>query len=144
MVKKIRDNKFLFSFDVKEDFERVKDGKPWSFERCLVVLKDFDGEIMDPEEIKFGMEEFWVHVIELPLKLMTKEIVVTTGKNLKVDGEGENLKDSFTRIKVQDNFDGNKVSSRLEDLHGLSNKDGPPSRNQEVSSPCNIKRSDYV
>lgn len=71
-MKEIRENPFLFSFDIKEDYVRVREGRPWCFDRSLIVLKEFDEDLMELEEVKLGREVLWIHVLGLPMKLMTK------------------------------------------------------------------------
>ncbi|EOY02983.1 Uncharacterized protein TCM_017374 [Theobroma cacao] len=48
---KVGDNRFLFTFTVKNDYGKVRKGKPWCFHKSLLVLKDFDESNMDPEEV---------------------------------------------------------------------------------------------
>ncbi|WRX30653.1 protein of unknown function DUF4283 - like 10 [Theobroma cacao] len=48
-VNVIGDNKFLFAFSMKGDYDRVIKGKPWCFDRSLLVLKEFEEDLMDLE-----------------------------------------------------------------------------------------------
>ncbi|EOY01056.1 Uncharacterized protein TCM_010994 [Theobroma cacao] len=76
--------------------------------RCLVVLKDFDEAFMEPEDLDFGREDFWVHVIALLMRLMTKVTVKLIGDAIgsfvTVDGEEDGLRDTFMCIKVSINL----------------------------------------
>lgn len=51
----------------------------WSFDKNLMVLKEFDAEFMELEEVDFGKEEIWLHVTRLPLRFMDKEMATTIG-----------------------------------------------------------------
>lgn len=103
-VNVIGDNKFLFAFSMKGHYERVIKGKPWCFDRSLLALKEFEEDLMDPEEIDFTKEEFWIQVTGVPLKLMTgetaKAIGNLVGQYVAVDGEKEDLRDCFLRLRV--------------------------------------------
>jgi hypothetical protein len=45
IFKEIEDNMWIFEFTKQEDKKRVMAGRPWSFDRQLIVLNDFDGRV---------------------------------------------------------------------------------------------------
>ncbi|XP_021297788.1 uncharacterized protein LOC110426809 [Herrania umbratica] len=95
LVKEVRENWFLFVFDVKANYDRVKEGRSWNFDRSMLVLKEFDEKLMEPEDIDFDREDFWIHIFDLPMKMMTKEtanvIRSAIGSFIKVDGGDDDL-----------------------------------------------------
>lgn len=50
--KEIQDNIWIFEFSEEEDKNRVLEGRPWSFERQILVINDFDGQI-PPSQMEF-------------------------------------------------------------------------------------------
>jgi hypothetical protein len=47
IFKELHDNLWLFEFSDGEDRRRVLKGRPWSFDRHVIVLKEFDGKTPD-------------------------------------------------------------------------------------------------
>ena len=68
--------------------QKVLEMCPWSFEKPLIVLKEFEGELV-PRNIVMKHCPFWVQIFNLPLKSRTKEtrwaIGSTLGEVLDVD-----------------------------------------------------------
>jgi hypothetical protein len=56
-----------------EEKVRVLEGRPWSFEKSLFVVEEFDG-LSTPSEISFDKVAFWVRILNLPLVCMNMEI----------------------------------------------------------------------
>jgi hypothetical protein len=79
--KELDDNIWLFEFEEVDDMRRVLDGRPWSFDRQLIVLTEFDGKT-PPAQMAFKHSLFWVQVHDLPLLCMTKRIAVKIGESL--------------------------------------------------------------
>lgn len=52
VFKEVQDNVWLFEFLEIEDKKRVLDGRPWSFDRQILVLNDFDGSV-PPAQMEF-------------------------------------------------------------------------------------------
>lgn len=59
-------NIVLFDFMLEMDMEKVLMGEPWSFDRHLVVLEQYDGSIQ-VNELKFRSTFFWVQIHGLSL-----------------------------------------------------------------------------
>ena len=51
--KRIGENRILFEFFSKKDYDRVCDGRPWSFDKKLLIIQQYDGEVR-PSEIMFN------------------------------------------------------------------------------------------
>ena len=54
---------------------------PWSFEKQLVLLQEFERELT-PKEIKIKWSPFWIQIFNLPLNSRTKETGQTIGSIL--------------------------------------------------------------
>jgi hypothetical protein len=63
----------LFEFGEVDDMRRVLDGRPWSYDRHMLVLTEFDGSI-PPMQMKFVHSPFWIQVHDMPLLCMTKSV----------------------------------------------------------------------
>jgi hypothetical protein len=44
-VFEVQDNVWIFEFSELEDKRRVMDGRPWSFDRKMLVLNNLDGSL---------------------------------------------------------------------------------------------------
>jgi hypothetical protein len=69
--KDLRDNIWLFEFSDQEDKMRVLNGRPWSFDRQILVLNEFDGSTL-PSQLEFNYSLFWIQVHDMPLICMNK------------------------------------------------------------------------
>jgi hypothetical protein len=87
MFKEVQDNIWLFEFTDKDDKERVLEGRPWSFDRHILVLNDFDGSI-PPSQMEFTHSPFWVQVHDMPLLCMNKAVGMRIGESM---GEVEDV-----------------------------------------------------
>ena len=83
-IQKIRDHEMLFSFDTKEEVDKILNSEPWSFDKHLVVMQRYDHDL-PLEDIKFERTNFWVQVHGLLVKFMT---IATAEKICGVVGEG--------------------------------------------------------
>ncbi|KAF5451813.1 hypothetical protein F2P56_026881, partial [Juglans regia] len=68
----VGENSFLIEFNKDEDRQCVIKGLPWSFDRWLLCLHAFEGN-MPVNDIQFTREEFWLQVHNMPLGTMTEE-----------------------------------------------------------------------
>ncbi|XP_028075299.1 uncharacterized protein LOC114277599 [Camellia sinensis] len=81
VFKTLGDNLFLIKFGHIVDKRRVMLNGPWNFDKQLVMWRDFDGDLL-PLDITFSTMEFWVHVSNLPLISMTRDVGVLLGNQL--------------------------------------------------------------
>ncbi|KAI8029145.1 hypothetical protein LOK49_LG01G01075 [Camellia lanceoleosa] len=81
VFKTLGDNLFLIQFGHIVDKKRVLINGPWNFDKQLVMLKEFDGDLQ-PVDITFSSVAFWVHVSNLPLISMTWDVGVLLGNQL--------------------------------------------------------------
>jgi hypothetical protein len=57
--KEIYENMWLVEFATESDKRRVKDGRPWLFDRCVLVLKEAE-DSTPPLQMDFTKALFWV------------------------------------------------------------------------------------
>ena len=102
-IKKENDHVVLFSFDDKSEMEKVIAVEPWSFNKRLMVLQQYNKE-MDVGDMEFSKVTFWVQVHDLPIRFRTKKIAeqlceaigeVNTGVD-EAEAEGDN----YMRVRV--------------------------------------------
>lgn len=94
IFQELSDNVWLFEFEDEFDMRRVLDGRPWSFDRQIIVLTEFDGSI-PPTQMQFSHSPFWVQVHDMPLIFMSKGIGEKIGESMgqlvEVDVAGEGV-----------------------------------------------------
>uniref|UniRef100_A0A7N2MT91 DUF4283 domain-containing protein n=1 Tax=Quercus lobata TaxID=97700 RepID=A0A7N2MT91_QUELO len=72
-IKKESDHVVLFSFDDKNEMEKVMAAEPWSFDKRLMVLQRY-GKEKDVGDMEFNKMTFWVQVHDLSIRFRTKKI----------------------------------------------------------------------
>jgi hypothetical protein len=104
IFKEIQPNVWMFEFKLEADKVKVMEGRPWSFDRFILALSDFDGSIPS-SQWNFTTSPFWIQIHDLPLICMTKTIGSKIGHSLgvleTVDIAGEGVEwGSVMRIRV--------------------------------------------
>jgi hypothetical protein len=83
---------WLFEFSDALDKNWIMEGRPWSYDRRILVLNDFDGWT-PPSQLDFSHSPIWVQVHDMPLLCMNKamgtKIGDSLGKLLDVDVAGD-------------------------------------------------------
>jgi hypothetical protein len=77
----VQENIWLFEFADVDDKKRVLDGRPWSFDRQILVLNNFDGSV-PPIQVQFTHSPFWIQVHDMPLICMNKGVGTKIGESL--------------------------------------------------------------
>ena len=102
-VRRSSDHVLLFTFEKKEEIERIMNNAPWSFDKHLVVLQRCDKET-PIKELKFDKIPLWVQLHDIPVRFMNKAVaeklcavVGTIWPNIEED---EMDGGSFLRMKV--------------------------------------------
>ena len=72
---------FLVEFGDVKDKKKVLDMSPWSFEKQLVIIQEFEGE-QTPKEMEVKWSPFWIQIFNLPLMSRTKETGWVIGSSL--------------------------------------------------------------
>lgn len=92
--REVLDQLWIFEFFDLADKEKMLRGRPWSFDRILLVLNDFTGNT-PPSQIAFTHSSFWVQVHNMPLICMTRgvgqKIGATLGEIQDVDVAGDGV-----------------------------------------------------
>ncbi|XP_042988622.1 uncharacterized protein LOC122316137 [Carya illinoinensis] len=118
-------NLFLIEFQNASDMAKVKQGRPWMFDRNLICLEDYNG-LVTPEEMGFDKEPIWIQLHNISLGSMTKKVGKNIGElvgevlEIVVDEEGVGwgpylpVKTSINITKpltrgVMSSFNGNRV-----------------------------------
>jgi hypothetical protein len=102
--KEVQPNVWMFEFSQEGDKQRVLAGRPWSFDRFIIALSEFDGSIPS-SQWDFTTSPFWIQIHDMPLICMTKAIGSKIGESLgileEVDIEGDKVEwGSVLRIRV--------------------------------------------
>ncbi|KAL0434846.1 UNVERIFIED_CONTAM: hypothetical protein Sradi_0192500 [Sesamum radiatum] len=104
VIREIEDKRLLFKFNHLLDQNRVLEGRPWTFERNLIVLNLVELE-ENPRMVNLDWSPFHVHIHGLPMRHMTTPIARHIGNRLGIfveraqgvyDSEG-----STVRIRVE-------------------------------------------
>ena len=77
----IDEDLFLVEFEDGKDKKRVIEMCPWSYEKQLVLIQDFEGELT-PKEIDIRWAPFWIQIYNLPFKCRMKETGWAIGSSL--------------------------------------------------------------
>ena len=80
-INEIGDELFLVEFGDGRDKKRVMDMSPWTYEKQLILLKEFVGEQV-PKEISLWQSPFLVQIHNLPLNSRTRETGWAIGSKL--------------------------------------------------------------
>ncbi|KAI8024636.1 Uncharacterized protein LOK49_LG02G00834 [Camellia lanceoleosa] len=80
-VRVFGDNLFVFVFGHAVDKRRVLSNGRWTFDKHLLMLGEMDPTVQ-PSDIRLIMVHFWVHVCNLPLILMNKEVGQIVGNTI--------------------------------------------------------------
>ncbi|KAL3514834.1 hypothetical protein ACH5RR_027551 [Cinchona calisaya] len=74
-------NLILFQFFSKADLQRVLEGAPWDFDKNLLILKEYVGNVQ-PSKIQFDTCPFWVRIFNLPYNRMEEDMGKFIGNKL--------------------------------------------------------------
>lgn len=87
----VQEHLWIFEFSDGDDKRRVMEGRPWLFDRYILILNEFDGS-KAPTQMEFLHSPLWVQVHDMPLIYMSKEvgrkISSSLGECLEVDVAG--------------------------------------------------------
>ena len=75
------DHKILYTFDNREDVERILEGEPWTFDKHLVAMSRYDNE-SSLQDLRFEKTKLWVQMHGIPMKFMTLEATKKIGSVL--------------------------------------------------------------
>lgn len=81
VFKEILENLWLFEFSDVGDKQKLMAGRPWSYDRTLLILNDFDGKLA-PSQMDFSVSPIWVQIHNMPLGCMNREVSFQIGSTL--------------------------------------------------------------
>ncbi|KAK4427245.1 hypothetical protein Salat_1493400 [Sesamum alatum] len=79
----IEDDQILFQFNHILDRRRVIEGGLWAFDKNLLVLPSVEPNAI-PSRVELNWTDFHIHVHDLPLNCMTKEVATFIGNQLGI------------------------------------------------------------
>lgn len=80
-IKELSTNLFLFQFFHELDVDRVEKGKPWTFNKQLLMLKRME-KGMKPLNSPINSVTIWVQIHEVPFGFHPNNVAHAVGKNL--------------------------------------------------------------
>ncbi|TXG48431.1 hypothetical protein EZV62_027725 [Acer yangbiense] len=103
-IEVISTNIYAFPFQSFDDRKRVFMGGPWSFDGALIVLEEPEGKGAI-NSLLFNSVDFWVHITNVPMIYMTKDIGKFLGSIIgevrEVDvGPSSDCLGKFMRVRV--------------------------------------------
>ncbi|XVF20671.1 hypothetical protein REPUB_Repub12eG0021900 [Reevesia pubescens] len=118
-IKEVGEKLFLFKFKDEVEKDRVLVNQPWSFNKALMVFRDFDG-LVETRAINMEWCPFWVQIHGLPLGMMNKKVGIVLGETLgdveEFDlSEGDVAWGRFLRVRVNINI--TKPLKRFSKVH---------------------------
>ena len=80
-ISEVDEDLFLVEFGDCRDKKKVLDMCPWSYEKQLNLLQEFDGKLT-PKEVEIRWAPFWIQIFNLPLNCRMKEIGLAIGAKM--------------------------------------------------------------
>lgn len=81
VFKEIQENLWLFELSEDGDKQKVLVGRPWSNDRTLLILNEFDGRI-SPSQLDFSFSPIWVQIHDMLLGCMNRAVGSQIGSSL--------------------------------------------------------------
>ena len=72
-IKEVGQNLLLAIFGSEEHLQEIIDKSPWSFDKRLILMKHFYGDI-SPAKVTFTHSLFWIRIFNIPIKSMNKDV----------------------------------------------------------------------
>ena len=104
-IKAVGQNLFLAILGSEEHLQEIIDKSPWSFDKRLILMKRFFGDI-SPAKVTFTHSLFWIRIFNIPIKSMNTDvgarIANEMGELTMVDAPKSGLAwGPFLRIRVR-------------------------------------------
>ncbi|XVF30555.1 hypothetical protein REPUB_Repub16aG0068100 [Reevesia pubescens] len=78
VIQIIEENLFLFKYQTRADKNRVLEGAPWSFDKHLIVLQEYDMNLR-PNGYTFTKSSFWIRIYDLLLGMRNQAMAEKIG-----------------------------------------------------------------
>lgn len=102
-VKKEDDHVALFTFDNKEEMEKILLTEPWTFDKHLKVLQHYDKDI-ELCDMNFNKVNFWVQVHNIPVRFRTRNVAKKISATIDIVSRPTEITevegDGFVRVCV--------------------------------------------
>ena len=102
-MKYIGDYLVLFSFDYKEDVDRIVAAEPWSFDKNLMVVSRYENET-EMVSSNLNTVSFWIQIHDIPLRFrnrgVAEKICEPMGTVMQTENPNEWDGGSFIRVRV--------------------------------------------
>lgn len=72
-VRRISDHVLLYTFEKKEEVERIMSNAPWSFDKHIFMLQWYDKEV-PLRALEFDKILIWVEIHDVPIRFKTKTV----------------------------------------------------------------------
>jgi hypothetical protein len=79
--KEILDNVWVFEFEEDNDRRRVLEGRPWTYDRTILIMDELDGQ-KAPSQMTFTHTPIWIQVHDMPMDFMSRGIGSKIGASL--------------------------------------------------------------
>ncbi|OMO73432.1 hypothetical protein COLO4_27112 [Corchorus olitorius] len=99
-VKEVGEKLYLFEFDDKIERDRVLVTQPWSFQRSLLLLSDYNG-YQQPDSVVFDACPFWIRVYGVPPVMMNDMVGYAIGSSIRLVQDVDDSDGRFLRIRVE-------------------------------------------
>ncbi|KAL0458618.1 UNVERIFIED_CONTAM: hypothetical protein Slati_0489000, partial [Sesamum latifolium] len=78
---RINDERLGFRFNHIVDMQRTLEGRPWTFDRNLLILQPID-ETDDPGGVNLDWCPFVVHIHDIPMNLRNEQVLTIVGNKI--------------------------------------------------------------
>ena len=103
-VRDMGNHRVFFLFAEESDVNKVLLGKPWSFDKYLVVLCRYDDD-SSLRRLHFDTAKFWVQVHNLPIQRMVTEMAEnlckSVGRVIHSNDRSETECGDFMQVRVE-------------------------------------------
>jgi hypothetical protein len=81
--KELHENIWLFEFADEAAKKRILEGRPWTFDKQMLVINEYDGNT-PASQLEFNQSPFWVQVHNMPLVCMNKNVGTKIGSSMGI------------------------------------------------------------
>jgi hypothetical protein len=79
--KEIHDNLWLFEFEEEEGRRKVLEGRPWSYDRTILIIEEMEGR-KPPSQMTLHHTPIWLQVHDMPLECMNRGVGMNIGESI--------------------------------------------------------------